>query len=337
MSASILTAALTIKGDSVESTIVRSTNNAKDSINSSNTINSSNIDALDDSIIGLSVDSIAKMYELIVVQADKDKLDDIVMKNAAKIYPYTRKFLDNILEANNKYSSIFPVPVQYSVGLFIQESGVPVRGSDGTYSYSILDTLAVSRAGAIGIAQFMRETAKVCGIKVYSRSDAPELYDLECKLTSLNRELSSINYLVADDLKNNRFDALKKHKLAYDAKLIIRENTFNSFRDGFLRKVKTDPEFRLKDERINPKIMIDKSAYLLAVNARNSRAHFGGSQIHNVIRALAAYNAGIVSVRENYGLPRIPETVDYVRKIMCYADRMLPGDENANNYLVVFY
>ena len=76
----------------------------------------------------------------------------------------------------------------------------------------------------------------------------------------------------------------------------------------------------LRDRRLYGRRLFTKR---IAGLCRTCVDRFRGSVRHNVLRGLAAYNAGLDQVFKFDGMPFIFQTVDYVRKIMAMYDQLI--------------
>ncbi len=231
---------------------------------------------------------------------------DIVAQNALKKFPECKPYLDTIMTANDKYRTIFDIPPEYNIVLFKQESDY--------------DPDAISYVGAVGIAQFMRETAKGMGMKVYDSRKHKDLAKKESELRRLTDEASILyNNKVLDALKADNFDAVKKYKLQYNK--VFAEAT--GLR-GLINKIYRQELSTMDDQRKDPFVSCDMSVKLLAELGRACQTIWGGKPVHNILRAYAAYNSGLGNSKRFKGIMAVPETMNYVRTNMVNSDIISP-------------
>jgi len=240
---------------------------------------------------------------------------EIVGQNAEKRFPKSKPYLEMILKANNDYRDIYDIPPEYFIALLYKESR--------------FNKYAVSPSPAVGIAQFMRTTAADMDMQTYSRHDHPELFKYETRLAVLNNEVIDLWDDILKFLNRNDFDALKNSKKKYDLAFSERNKALKEFTQAFTER----SMMNLIDDRLNPEISIDKSMKYLALLCRDSEKYFDGKPLHNTIRGIAAYNAGMRRVKKKNGIPFIKETVDYISEIILLSDRISPKQQVTLDYL----
>jgi|GEM_PF-4645087 hypothetical protein len=245
-------------------------------------------------------------YPPLMENYTRDRYCDIVAQNAEKHFPECKPYLDTILKANNTYRTIFDIPPEYHIVLLKQESNY--------------DKDAVSYVSAVGIAQFMRETAKGMGMHVYDARMHRDLATKEVKLKEFSDNIVVLWYnKIIPSLKKNNFDAVKDFKFEYD-KVSLEASILKKE----VNRIYFEEISMMDDQRKDPFISIDVSARLLAELARSCQSIWGGKPIHNILRANVAYNAGLGNAKKWKGLPAIPETIGYVRNNMVNSDLISP-------------
>ncbi|HYD03505.1 MAG TPA: transglycosylase SLT domain-containing protein [Alphaproteobacteria bacterium] len=233
-----------------------------------------------------------------------DKRIEDVVENAWNYLPRSRPYLEKIAQANKKYSYIFEVPIEYQIGLHMQES--------------LYDSSILSFAGALGLGQMMRYTAEDLGMKVFDPKKFPQAYSNETKLTIYTKRLYTLSQAMKRNLEAEDFKSYLWYKHEREK---TRKELFQTLAETKILYQKITPH---DDDRLNPDIAIDLTAKHLAQLSKKMYDKFGGRKDHAVIRALAAYNSGGYAF-ENDGLPMIEETVKYVRIILRHSDKMYPG------------
>jgi len=210
-----------------------------------------------------------------------------------------------IVEACREQQSVFPLEPEVEVALLRQES--------------LFNPDAISLAGAAGIAQFIPETAENdFGMKVHVTDDYTEGVRLRQPFLAENRKVSAA-------LRENDFKAVEKHKLKTDELGKETETRFVRYRIDLESQIQgaTRAERISLDQRLDPDLAIRNGVRYLAKVCRTCSERFGGPPQHNVLRGLAAYNAGLDQVFKFDGLPFLFQTVDYVRKIMVMYDQLM--------------
>ena len=214
-------------------------------------------------------------------------------------------FLPVIVEACRKQQDVFPLEPEVEVALLRQES--------------LFNPQAISLAGAVGIAQFIPETARdTFGMHVYVTDEYTEGVSLRNAFLDENRRVS-------EALRNNRFKLVEKHKLQADKLKNQTDQKFIQYKKDLKAEIsKRDSAERIAlDQRLDPELAIQNGVQYLAGLCRTCSDRFQGSVRHNVLRGLAAYNAGLDQVFKFDGMPFIFQTIDYVRKIMVMYDQLI--------------
>ena len=214
-------------------------------------------------------------------------------------------FLHIIVDECQRQQHVFPLEPEVDVAKLRQES--------------LFDPNAISPAGAVGIAQFIPETAQEqYGMKVYVTEDYTEGVKLRKRFLEENRK-------VRDALRDNKFTLVKKYKRRADKLGKQTETRFVRYKidlEGQIAGTSLAERAAL-DQRLDPELSIRNGIRYLTEVCRACSDRFGGSIRHNVLRGLAAYNAGIDQVFKFDGMPFLFQTVDYVRKIMVMYDQMI--------------
>ncbi|HEY9706548.1 MAG TPA: lytic transglycosylase domain-containing protein [Allocoleopsis sp.] len=254
--------------------------------------------------------------KIISIKNRNKRIEDVISKAWYEI-PEGRKYFEMIADSNTKYCNIFDVPIEYHIALVRQESAYLSR----VHSF----------AGALGLGQLMRYTAEGLGMKVFDKKKFPKAFELEDTLRKEYKK-SNILYSEISNMSNNLFRSEMSH-----SELLNQINLIKKFKHeraqtwNILNAVYEEARYAYKniteddDDRLNPKIALDFSAKHLAENCLKMQNHFGGRKIHNILRGLAAYNSDVERTIKNLGLPFIPETTNYVRRIMVYSDKIYPG------------
>jgi hypothetical protein len=231
---------------------------------------------------------------------------DIVGQNAEKIFPQCKPYLELILKSNHDYRHIFDIPPEYNIAMLNRESN--------------FDPNALSSVGALGIAQFMRNTAIDAGLKVYDGRKYKELYDSEKRLRELGRNIAVLwNDNIIPSLRKNDFKSVESLKKEYDSVVTEHGKLKNTVHKIYLEELP-----HMEDARLIWQEEIPASVKDYAHLADKCQKFFGGKHIHNIIRGAAAYNCGYDEVENWKGLPLIQETIWYVRDIMVNSDKMAP-------------
>jgi hypothetical protein len=265
----------------------------------------------------VSDDTISKIYSPPnMTNQARLRYGEIVAGNAEKLIPASKPFLETILRANHNYRTIFDIPVEFHIALINQESK--------------FDPNAVSYASALGIAQFMRETAKGMGLRVYSKELFPEIEKAENRLAVVAKETNKLWDLVMVNLKSNNFDKMISLKLEYDKsrseRATLTENVAKMYKNNLEQ---------MDDERIRePHRALDLSSRHISELGRHNETKYGGREAHSVLRAIMAYNCGQGNVNKGEGFPFIQQTVQYVRRIMLEADKLAPKMKEGQVYEV---
>jgi len=220
------------------------------------------------------------------------------------LYPI-EAYLPMIVDECRRQQEVFPLEPEVEVAKLRQES--------------VFNPSAISLAGAVGIAQFIPETARdQFGMTVYVTKDYTDG-------VLLRREFNEENRLVTAALRDNKFKLVEQHKLRADALgKRVEEHFIRYKKDLEVRITGAGPAQRAAvDQRLDAELCIRNGIRYLASLCRASSDRFHGSARHNVLRGLAAYNAGLDQVLKFDGIPFIFQTVDYVRKIMVMYDQMV--------------
>ena len=210
-----------------------------------------------------------------------------------------------IVDECRRQQEVFPLEPEVEVAKLRQES--------------LFNPSAISLAGAVGVAQFIPETASgEFGMTVFVTADYTEG-------VRLRKELGEENRQVAAALRENKFKLLEKHKLQADELSKQVDERFLRYKKDLESKIvgTTTAARSAIDQRLDPELCIRNGVRYLASLCRASSDRFHGSTRHNVLRGLAAYNAGLDQVLKFDGIPFIFQTVDYVRKIMVMYDQLL--------------
>jgi hypothetical protein len=214
-------------------------------------------------------------------------------------------FLPIIVDECRRQQEVFPLEPEVEVAKLRQES--------------LFDPAAISLAGAVGIAQFIPETAsEEFGMKVYVTPDYTNGVALRKELAEENRQVSAA-------LRDNKFKLVEQHKLRADALSKRVDEHFIRYKKDLESKIAgaSAAERAAVDQRLDPERCIRNGIRYLAGLCRTCSDRFHGSVRHNVLRGLAAYNAGLDQVLKFDGMPFIFQTVDYVRKIMVMYDQLM--------------
>lgn len=210
-----------------------------------------------------------------------------------------------IVDACRRQQEVFPLEPEVEVALLRQES--------------LFNPQAISLAGAAGIAQFIPETAQeTFGMQVYVTEDYTEAVILQDAFLAENRKVSAA-------LRNNQFRQVEAHKIKADEIKAQADQKFIRYKKALEAAVsgRSEAARGALDQRLDPELAIQNGVQYLAELCRTCADHFQGSVRHNVLRGLAAYNAGLDQVFKFDGMPFIFQTVDYVRKIMVMYDQLI--------------
>jgi hypothetical protein len=219
-------------------------------------------------------------------------------------YPI-ENILPIIVDECARQQDVFPLEPEVEVAKLRQES--------------LFNPQAISLAGAVGIAQFIPETARdQFGMTVYATEDYTEG-------VALRRQFQEETRKVNDALRDNQFKLVERHKLRADELGKKSEERFIRYKKDIETRIRNyrPEDMKNLDHRLDAEIAIRQGVRYLASLCRACSDRFNGSVRHNVLRGLAAYNAGLDQVLRFDGLPVIFQTVDYVRKIMVMYDQMM--------------
>jgi hypothetical protein len=265
-------------------------------------------DSLNSDLIGIpNKDTLESKYSApLIDNYARARYCDIVGQNAEKFFPECKPYLELILKSNNDYRQIFDIPPEYHIAMLYRESK--------------FDPNALSSSAALGIAQFMRDTARYVGLKVYDGRKYKELYDSEKKLRELSRDIAVLwNDDIIPSLRKNNFKAVEISKKKYDSVVIEHEELKNTIHQIYIGHV-----LKMEDERRDSQKAIPASAMYYAQLVDACQEFFGGKHVHNFIRGAVAYNCGEQNVKKWKGLPFLQEPVWYIRDIMVNSDKMAP-------------
>ena len=210
-----------------------------------------------------------------------------------------------IVDACRRQQDVFPLEPEVEVALLRQES--------------LFNLQAISLAGAVGIAQFIPETAQdTFGMQAYVTDDYTEGVSLRNVFLEENRRVSAT-------LRNNQFKLVEKHKIQADKLKKQTERKFIRYKKDLETEIskRNSAERIALNQRLDPELAINNGVRYLAGLCRTCVDRFRGSVRHNVLRGLAAYNAGLDQVFKYDLMPFICQTVDYVRKIMVMYDQLI--------------
>lgn len=235
-------------------------------------------------------------------------IDKIVKK-----VPSAKEYIELVREYQREYRGIFEIPLEILAYHFYLES---------RYNPTV-----ISNRFAVGLAQFMRDTALDLKLKTYSKEKYPELLSLEGKVHSnfdKLRELKfgnpdKIGFAKAFDL--NHFELAEKLKLNYDSLYKKTMKLVKEFKDKFDKISRNYTNGKDFDQRLDAEKSIDNGIYLLASLCSKAQEKFQGRIEHNIIRGLACYNYGIKALDYD-GLPAVEETINHIRKVIAFADRI---------------
>ena len=248
------------------------------------------------------IESLSFLFTLSNLGIDPIIRYDIILNEV----PEAKQHIDFINHCRAKYANIFNVPLEVLAYHFHLES---------EYNPKV-----ISPRLAVGIAQFMRDTAKNFGLRIYDKKKYADLSLLEDEVDS--------NYTVLRDLERgkegfvqlfyqNRFPEAEKLKEKYDELKVKNTGLVGKFRKQFSDYARDD-NF---DRRTNPHESIEAGVHLLAKSCAEAEKIFGGRREHNIIRGIAVYNYGPQAL-DDLGLPNVRETIRHIRRIMAFSDRV---------------
>ncbi len=211
----------------------------------------------------------------------------------ARAFPQSAPYLEIIHNACREFSSIYHVSVELEAAKLMQESG--------------FDPNAVSKVGAAGIAQLMPYTAKGLGLEVYVDDNFSEGFEMFRKGSKLERDAYEAFKRLDENCLNMRKEALVLTRNAMEM--------LESYKKGLLEHQDEDERIGKDEKTIKRNIRVGVKHLALQIKSVTDWFH-SPIRPFNVLRGLAAYNAGFGLVRDFHGFPAIDQTVDYVRKIM---------------------
>lgn len=255
----------------------------------------------------VSGDTMSRLYmPPVMMNSARMKYSDYVAREAERTIPASKPYLETMLRANHNYRTIFDLPLEFHIALI--------------YNESLFNPNVISGALALGIAQFVRDTASGMDMKVYSKALFPELNSEENKIVALRNNRNNLYTLAMSNFKNNNFDDAIKNKLGADKALTDLRSQIDLVYHLYLNvKDKIDDD-RLRD----PHKSLDKSSRYLSELGRQNEYKYGGRHAHTILRLIMAYNCGQGNLEDGEGMPVIAETIKYVRKIMLKADELAP-------------
>lgn len=214
-------------------------------------------------------------------------------------------FLPIIVDECQRQQAVFPLEPEVEVAKLRQES--------------LFRPDAISLAGAVGIAQFIPTTAQErFGMTVYVTKDYTDGVDFQKQFLAETR-------LVDAALRENTFKLVQQHKLQADKLGKLAAENFLRYKQDLEARIAnaSQAERAALDQRFDPDLCIRNGVRYLAEMCRACADRFKGPDRHNILRGLAAYNAGLDQVFKFDGIPFIFQTVDYVRKIMTIYDQLI--------------
>lgn len=210
-------------------------------------------------------------------------------------------FAELVIEACMRNKRIFPIDPLFEIIKIKIESN--------------FNENAISPVGAVGLEQFMPETARMYGMNVYD-GRYYEMMNLRTRLIGLNVSIerrkwnNNIINLSFDDFQRLQKDILSSQILEKKVNEVFEEH-----KEDLLNN-------RALDDRFNSEISINNAVHYLACLARDCKKHFGGPYEHIIENALASYNAGFGNVIKSGGVPFNFETHNYVRKVKRIYDKL---------------
>lgn len=196
------------------------------------------------------------------------------------------------------------------------------------WSESRFEWDALSSAGAAGLQQLMEPTAREFGLTVVKSAEIAELNasislyrQLRSSVVSEQQELYRLAESGTGNITEGNIDKINvaRAKLSeLDAKRTAAYKNLISAKKTYVDKIRSMSKNQRKktDARFVPELHIPIGVKHLVKGITECRNFFGGTVEMNVWRGIAAYNAGLASVKTWGGLPFIEETVHYTRKVI---------------------
>lgn len=258
----------------------------------------------------------------------EEELFDSKLEAAARLFPDSEPYIGQIVSAHSRYKNDGAPPIEYIIGLIQQESA--------------FDKHAVSSAFATGLMQIIRPTSLTLGLENYGK-DSPELeklFLLEKITEKMRKKMNHARRAYGSNLRRNQFDRLEENKKLYDGLNVSWNVMFGNYKRLFKEAVKEGYLTEEEEHRLDPEKSINAGVRHLSSNIEKFYEIYGGEPVHNIIRGIAAYNAGFATASKWYGLPAIQETIDHGRKTLVNADKikneslnvLLGTDNNFNDY-----
>ena len=194
---------------------------------------------------------------------------------------------------------------------------------------------AISYAGAGGLQQIMDFTARGLGLVIADSTELREFNSASAENKRLEKEISSkgqsIYTLVntgSETLAQDTIDKINDLRKEIGELSTKKELAYNRLREarssysGKIRSLSKD-ELLSFDARFVPEKAIPAGTKHITDIILACKNYFGGPIEINVWRGLAAYNAGLQSTKNGYGMPFIRETILYTRDIVFNLSKMM--------------
>jgi hypothetical protein len=255
-----------------------------------------------------SVDKLeAKLFsrpvtEFILEDFAKIVLDTVVQKNAIRLLPKSKPYLEIIFNACYINSRIFPVPPKTMISVLKLESD--------------FNNTALSVDDALGMAQFISGTAQYFGLQVLHENDFPDLSKIKSELKLIRNKFYATKYDAYKTFHDNNFEiAINKKKFLDDLEKQMNLVT-KSYEELFAHINSIYGSTNKRDDRIEPQLAIFKATTYVASSAKRYRAQYGVSDEKALEFAIEAYNAG------NVLYDPVAETIAYKRMIIMLEDKL---------------
>jgi len=203
------------------------------------------------------------------------------------------------------------------------------------WSESRFEWNAVSSAGAAGLQQLMEATARLYGLPVDESFEIRELNatiaeyrKFRSATAAKQQELYSLVESGTGTLTGEHIDTINQARAELadlDEKRTTAYQNLRMAREVYVNKISamSVDERKRADARFVPELHIPFGVKHLVWGLLECRDFFGGSVEMNVWRGVAAYNAGLASVKTWRGLPFIEETIHFTRNIVSDLTRTL--------------